>query len=136
MKAALAKIIYWFICVSAGLTLGLVFLYILVNSYYDIGVGGDLFEEGSAYGITIGSTKKETFGDLLEYYKDSPVEFVAYYIPDSPRTFGLDDPAAEEILRTTDLWYFHPDDDHWITFKLYFRNEKLIKIYRFWGDGL
>ncbi len=112
--------------------LGVAFLAAMI--YVDYFVGHDTFTEGSAYGFVVGATKKESFEHLQRHYSDRQISIVGNFIPGAPSSFSLDDVNAEGFLMDADLWYFHPDGERYLTFKIFFRDGKLIEIYRGWGE--
>ena len=129
MLATLLKFFKWFIYFQCILIIGIItFNYV---TYID-----DLQISGSAYGFTIGSTKKETVEDIKILLTNNPN--VVVRIKYGPRVM---DKKLVKITKTAyselephNFWWILLDDTadniYADGIKLFFDNERLIKIYR------
>jgi len=93
----------------------------------------DTIEEGSAYGVTIGTSKDQVYSDLIKSFSIRDLYVVEPKIPESPPDLRIIGEGVYERLMKEDNWRIRPFSQWLESYNFTFKNSKLIKIHHSWA---
>lgn len=95
----------------------------------------EVYESGTAYGVTIGQTKEEAIVGLYDHFADQKVYLgLCKYIDESecPTLYRI---TAHDDFTGENVWYLSFIYGCCDSLKLYFEEGRLIRIWRHWSPG-
>ena len=131
----LRKILFLPLVVLTTLVLSLLFVVIYLNVVNDALTELNVVEEGTAYGLTIGSSKDQVYSDLIRSIPIRKLVASGADIAGAPRRFSIVGPGAYDFLLAADYWHLKPSPPPLNVLKLYFQDGRLAKIRYFWSPG-
>jgi hypothetical protein len=90
----------------------------------------NVYESGTAHGVTIGTSKDQVYSDLLQEYTLRRLTMDDPRITDASAYFNIIDEVAYPVLMSLDHWEVNLTFNLPNTLELFFYDDKLIKIIR------
>ena len=110
-----------------------IFFHVYVGVLFSIGSGSVTIDEGSAYGVTIGTSKDQVYSDLIKSFSIRDLSVDEPEIPGSPPDLRIIGEGVYEGLMEEDYWKIRPFNRRPESFDFFFENSKLIKIHHSWA---
>ena len=107
----------------------------LYGYYHDLASGSEEIRTGSAYGVTIGQTKREAMHDMMAFHAGTRVYLGICKYRQKWRCAKLSQMDGYDDFIEKDIWHFSLIYGCCDSVKLYFDNGKLIEIRRIWSPG-
>jgi hypothetical protein len=136
MLQMLGKILFLPLMALFGLGIFAFFSLIMVYVYYGKTADPVVFQEGTAHGVTIGASRDQVYSDLIKAFPIRKLTLYGVENKDAPRYFNILEENAYRIMMSEDHWYIQLTLNRHYALELFFENDKLIKIVRYWPWGV